>query len=63
MCNCSCLEENEWGETVCCHTGCPCTHESRYDCNFTMDDGTSYRDFVNGVRRNAEESVYHRQEV
>ena len=55
MCNCSCLEENEWGETVCCHTGCPCTHESRYDCNFTMIDGTSYRDFVNGVKRNASE--------
>lgn len=53
MCNCSCLEENEWGETVCSHTNSPCTYESRYDCIFTMNDGTSYRNFVNGVTRNA----------
>ena len=53
MCNCSCLEENEWGEKVCCHTDSPCRYESRYDCIFTMNDGTSYRDFVNGVTRSA----------
>lgn len=52
MCNCSCLEENEYGETVCCHTNTPCLYKSRYECVFTMNDGTSYRDFVNIVSRN-----------